>query len=73
MTFRTRGGEKIEGRVHTHQKPVELQRALIEAVTEAGDVVIDPAAGSFSVMKAALGCGRNFLGCDLRALSASER
>jgi len=50
---------------HTHSKPIELQRRLIEAVTRRGDMVIDPAAGGYSVMVAALTCGRKFLGCDL--------
>ena len=50
---------------HAHQKPVGLQAALIEAVTEPGDLVVDPAAGSFSVMESALSVGRNFLGGDL--------
>ena len=53
------------GRRHAHQKPVGLQAALIEAVTEPGDLVVDPAAGSFSVMESALSVGRNFLGGDL--------
>jgi site-specific DNA-methyltransferase (adenine-specific) len=50
---------------HAHEKPIGLQEALIEATTPRGGLVIDPAAGSFSVMKAALGTGRHFLGCDL--------
>ena len=50
---------------HTHRKPVGLQGALIEAVTNEGDVVIDPAAGSFSVMEACGQHGRRFLGCDV--------
>ena len=48
-----------------HPKPVELQAALIEAVTDPGDVVLDPAAGSYSVLTAALQVGRQFLGCDI--------
>ena len=48
-----------------HAKPVGLQAALIEAVTDPGDVVIDPAAGSFSVLTACRATGRTFLGCDL--------
>jgi hypothetical protein len=28
-------------------------------------LVVDPAAGSFTVMQAALALGRNFTGCDL--------
>ena len=53
------------GRPHIHQKPVGLQAALIEAVTEPGDLVVDPAAGSFSVMESARSVGRHFLGGDL--------
>ena len=48
-----------------HPKPVELQRALIEAVTAPGDVVLDPAAGSFSVLEACQLAGRTFVGCDV--------
>ena len=58
--------EKLVARVHPHAKPVELQAALLSAVSNEGDYVIDPAAGSFSVMIAARQSGRNFLGCDLR-------
>ncbi len=54
-----RGGD------HTHRKPVELQTRLISAVSNQGDIVVDPAAGSFSVMEAAAKAGRNFLGCDI--------
>jgi len=51
---------------HAHTKPVGLQAQLIAATTPAGGLVVDPAAGSFSVMKAAHEMGRRFLGCDLR-------
>ena len=50
---------------HPHQKPLELQAELIAAVSNEGDYVIDPAAGSFSVMEAAHLKNRNFIGCDL--------
>ena len=50
---------------HTHAKPVGLQARLISAVSNVGDVVIDPAAGSFSVMDACREVGRDFLGCDI--------
>ena len=64
-------GERLpRGAGHPHRKPVELQRRLIEAVTCAGDLVVDPAAGSFSVMTAALACGRTFLGTDLEPTNA---
>lgn len=57
--------EKVSKREHPHAKPVELQGRLISAVSNEGDFVIDPAAGSFSVLHAALQNNRNFLGCDL--------
>lgn len=34
------------------------------AVTDPGDGVLDPAAGSYSVLTAAQPAGRQFLGCD---------
>jgi site-specific DNA-methyltransferase (adenine-specific) len=57
--------EPIKDKVHAHQKPFGLQKAVIEATTDPGDVVIDPVAGSFSVMHAAHACGRRFLGGDI--------
>jgi len=59
--------EKIENgnRNHTHAKPIELQKQLIKAVTNEGDIVIDPCAGGYSVFKAAQATARNFLGCDM--------
>lgn len=57
--------EKVSRNGHTHAKPVELQAKLIEAVSNPGDVVLDPAAGSFSVMQACTAVGRRFLGCDI--------
>ncbi|MCY4315119.1 MAG: DNA methyltransferase [Roseovarius sp.] len=50
---------------HAHRKPVDLQSELISAVSNEGDVIVDPAAGSFSVMEAAKNSRRNFLGCDI--------
>lgn len=57
--------EKVERIGNVHPKPVNLQARLIEAVTDPGDVVLDPAAGSYSVMTAAHQAGRQFLGCDI--------
>lgn len=59
--------EKLPGRgSHAHRKPVEIQRRLIEAVTRPGDLVLDPAAGSYSVMEATHQLGdRHFIGADL--------
>jgi site-specific DNA-methyltransferase (adenine-specific) len=59
--------EKIDNgdRNHTHAKPIGLQKRLIEAVTNVGDIVVDPAAGGYSVLRAALEVRRHFLGCDI--------
>lgn len=57
--------EGIDTAIHVHRKPVELQRRLILATSNEGDIIVDPAAGSFSVMDAVEGTGRNFLGCDI--------
>ena len=59
--------EKIENKnkKHPHQKPIGLQKILIEAVTNPNDLVVDPAAGSYSILEACLLTKRNFLGCDL--------
>lgn len=57
--------EKIVQKKHPHQKPVLLQSELIEAVSSEGDIIVDPAAGSYSVLEACKMKGRNFLGCDI--------
>ena len=57
--------ENIPKKTHPHTKPVNLQGELIEAVTSEGDLVVDPAAGSFSVFEACRLRDRNFLGCDI--------
>ena len=57
--------EKVNRIGNVHPKPVNLQGCLIGAVTDPGDVVLDPAAGSYSVMTAAHRVGRQFLGCDI--------
>jgi site-specific DNA-methyltransferase (adenine-specific) len=48
-----------------HAKPVGLQARLIEALTNLGDIVVDPAAGSYSVLDACRRAKREFLGCDI--------
>ena len=58
--------ERIFEKKHPHHKPVDLQGELIEAVTARNDLVVDPAAGSYSVLDACRMRGRNFLGCDIR-------
>jgi len=57
--------EKVDRKLHPHIKPIGLIARLIGATTQPGDMIIDPAAGSFIVMKAAHQLGRQFIGCDL--------
>ena len=59
--------ERTECKRHPHCKPVGLQGELIAAVTDPGDIVIDPAAGSFSVLEACRVQERNFVGGDIAA------
>ena len=56
--------EKVS-RIHAHRKPVELQKRLIAATTKAGDYVLDPAAGSYSVLEACEDLSVEFIGCDI--------
>ena len=65
--------EKVERISNVHPKPVNLQARLIKAVTASGVVVLDPAAGSYSVMTAAHQVGRQFLGCDIASALRSGR
>jgi site-specific DNA-methyltransferase (adenine-specific) len=57
--------EKVDRKLHPHVKPIGLIARLIDATTRPGDLVVDPAAGSFGVLRAALALERQFIGCDL--------
>jgi site-specific DNA-methyltransferase (adenine-specific) len=57
--------ESIENRTHPHQKPRKLIRALIEALTELGELIVDPCAGSFVVLQEAIATGRRVMATDL--------
>lgn len=57
--------ESVDRSGYIHKKPVRLQGKLIEAVSNEGDVVIDPASGSFSVLESCKLHKRHFLGCDI--------
>lgn len=57
--------EKIGARNHTHNKPIGLQKKLILATTAPGDVVLDPAAGGFTVFEACRETKRDFIGGDI--------
>jgi|SRR6516164_5027921 site-specific DNA-methyltransferase (adenine-specific) len=68
----SRWPEKVDRKLHPHIKPIGLITRLIAATTEPGDLVVDPAAGSFVVMRAALELGREFVGCDLAHMCGIE-
>jgi site-specific DNA-methyltransferase (adenine-specific) len=57
---------------HPHVKPIGLIARLIGAVTKPGDLVVDPAAGSFVVMHAANELSRRFIGCDIMVQPSFE-
>jgi site-specific DNA-methyltransferase (adenine-specific) len=57
--------EKVDRRVHPHVKPIELITRLIAACSKPNDLIVDPAAGSFTVLDAARRLKRTFVGCDL--------
>ncbi len=57
--------EKAPTSKGVHPKPIALQQALIEATTAPNDPILDPAAGTFSVLKACQLAGRTFVGCDI--------
>jgi len=59
-------------RKHPHQKPRKLIKALIEATTEEGDLIVDPCAGSFIVLEVCQETKREFLGCDLTYQAMEE-
>lgn len=58
--------EKITKKEHPHQKPLQLQKNLIEAISGEGDYILDPCAGSYSVLEACKLINRNFIGCDIQ-------
>jgi site-specific DNA-methyltransferase (adenine-specific) len=65
--------EKVASvRLHPHAKPIGLIQPLIGATTKPGDLVVDPAAGSFVVLHAARALGRDFVGCDLELRSPRD-
>ena len=56
--------EKVS-KTHPHSKPIELQLRLINATTNKGDVVLDPASGGYSVFEACHMAERTFIGGDI--------
>lgn len=54
-------------KLHPTQKPLSVLMQLIEAFSAPGDLVLDPFAGSASVLAAAKLLGRHYLGIELDA------
>jgi site-specific DNA-methyltransferase (adenine-specific) len=68
----SRWPEKVDRTIHPHAKPIGLISRLIGAIAEPGELVVDPAAGSFVVMHAAHKLGREFIGCDIAHADSGE-
>ncbi len=60
--------EKIVGKIHAHQKPGNLQEALISCISSKNDYILDPCSGSYSVFEACKSTERNFIGGDLNPI-----
>lgn len=50
---------------HPHAKPINITKQLIKAVTNDGDLVVDPCAGSFSTLEACKNINRRCISCDI--------
>lgn len=53
-------------KIHPMQKPIKVLKQLIRIFTDAGDVVIDPVAGSGSTLRAAAELGRDAYGFEIK-------
>lgn len=51
-------------KIHPFEKPLSLLEFLIKTTTNGTEVVLDPFAGSASVLKAAKNCGRSAIGIE---------
>lgn len=51
--------------VHPNEKPIELMKYLISCVTQKGNTVVEPFAGSGSTLDASEQLGRNSIGIEL--------
>ena len=57
--------ESSDSSRHPHAKPIALTTRLIRCLTKSRDLVVDPAAGGYSILEACRATGREFLGGDL--------
>ena len=60
----TPAGEKKHGK-HSTQKPLSVMRWAVETLTNPGDLILDPFAGSGSTLVAAMETGRRSIGVEL--------
>lgn len=58
--------DKDINKIHPTQKPVKLLERLIGIFTDAGDVVIDPCAGSGSTLVASANLNRKAYGFEIK-------
>lgn len=58
-------GREFLNTSHPTEKPLDLMRLLIECVTDPGDIVADPFAGTFSTVLSAYQTDRDFWGCEI--------
>lgn len=63
--FEWRRDGKDVPKIHPTQKPISVLKRLIEIFTDAGDVVIDPCAGSGTTLRAAYELERNAYGFEV--------
>ena len=61
-----RDNTKEYPKIHPAQKPVAVLKRLIEIFTDAGDVVIDPVAGSGTTLRACAELGRSCYGFEIK-------
>ena len=68
MVFNCMDWEKdtVTPKIHPTQKPVKVLERLIKIFTDPGEVVIDPVAGSGTTLLAALNCGRESYGLEIK-------
>ena len=66
---------KTDPLYHPTTKPINILKDLIEAVSDEGDVILDPFMGSGSTAVACIETGRYFIGCEMeeRYFNVCER
>lgn len=54
-----------QNKTHPTEKPTTLLRYLIESITDEGDIILDPFAGTGSTLEAAKETGRGYIGIEI--------